>query len=136
MKKQLWRKAPAGLLAAALTLGVLVSGALAGCAKTEPAAEADTRVINVGTMGTYEPFSYFDASGKITGFDIEVLRLIEEVDPSLRFEFHAGPWDSLFPALDADRYQLLANQIAKTPERVQKYCLTGPTYHNAASQIM
>jgi L-cystine transport system substrate-binding protein len=77
-----------------------------------------------------------DASGKITGFDIEVLRLIEQVDPSLRFEFHAGPWDALFPALDSDRFQLLANQIAKTPERIVKYNLAENTYHNAASQII
>jgi L-cystine transport system substrate-binding protein len=87
-------------------------------------------------MGTYEPFSFVDASGKITGYDLEVLRLIETVDPSLHFEFHAGPWDSLFPGLDSDRYQLLANQIAKTPERIVKYSLTDSTYHNAASQLI
>ena len=110
----------------------------AGCAKTKQAAETEAAVpvINVGTMGTYEPFSYFDADGRITGYDIEVVRLIETVDPSLKFEFHAGPWDSLFPALDADRYQLLANQIAKTTERLQKYSLSEHPYHQAASQFI
>jgi L-cystine transport system substrate-binding protein len=92
--------------------------------------------IKVGTMGTYEPFSFVDSSGTVTGYDIEVLRLIETVDPSLKFEFVAGPWDSLFPALDSDRDQLLANQIAKTPERIEKYYLTENTYHNAASQLI
>jgi L-cystine transport system substrate-binding protein len=48
----------------------------------------------------------------------------------------AGPWDSLFPALDSDRNQLLANQIARTPERIQKYAITEHTYHNAASQLI
>jgi L-cystine transport system substrate-binding protein len=90
----------------------------------------------VGTMGTYEPFSFVGPDGRVTGYDIEVLRLIETVDPSLHFEFRAGPWDSLFPALDSDRNQLLANQIAKTPERVQKYYLTENTYHVAVSQLI
>lgn len=116
----------------------LVLPAFAGGSKAQTGAgPAGTgAVIQVGTMGTYEPFSYVDASGKITGFDIEALRLIEQVDPSLHFEFHAGPWDSLFPGLDSDRFQLLANQIAKTPERIVKYALTENTYHNAASQII
>lgn len=116
-----------------LVLAALVLPAFAKGTSDQPGKGA---VINVGTMGTYEPFSFVEPSGKITGFDIEALRLIEQVDPSLRFEFHAGPWDSLFPALDSDRFQLLANQIAKTPERIKKYYLTENTYHNAASQII
>jgi L-cystine transport system substrate-binding protein len=93
-------------------------------------------VINVGTMGTYEPFSFVDASGKVTGYDLEVLRLIETVDPSLHFEFHAAAWDSLFPGLDSDRYQTLAQQISRTPERLLKYYYTENTYHNATSQLI
>jgi L-cystine transport system substrate-binding protein len=100
----------------------------------EKSAAAD--VINVGTMGTYEPFSLVEPSGRVTGYDIEVLRLLEKVDPSLHFEFHAGPWDSLFPALDSDRYQLIANQIVSTPERVAKYYLTQNTYHKSVSQLI
>jgi L-cystine transport system substrate-binding protein len=118
------------LLVFALLLAVL---AATGFARGKKEASG---LIKVGTMGTYEPFSFVDSSGKVTGYDIEVLRLIETVDPSLKFEFIAGPWDSLFPALDSDRDQLLANQIAKTPERIQKYYLTENTYHNAVSQLI
>ncbi|GHT77649.1 amino acid ABC transporter substrate-binding protein [Spirochaetia bacterium] len=106
----------------------------AGGGKEKPAGGA--AVVNVGTMGTYEPFSLVEPSGRVTGYDIEMLRLIETVDPSLHFEFHAGPWDSLFPGLDSDRYQLLANQIVSTPERVQKYYMTKNTYHNSVSQLI
>jgi L-cystine transport system substrate-binding protein len=116
-----------------LLIGVLAVFAGGGKEKT---SDAGKQVINVGTMGTYEPFSFVDASDKITGYDLEVLRLIEQVDPSLHFEFHAGPWDSLFPGLDSDRFQLLANQIVRTPERIQKYSINQNTYHNAASQII
>ncbi|HEX2947906.1 MAG TPA: transporter substrate-binding domain-containing protein [Clostridia bacterium] len=105
-----------------------------------PAATTDTsaapQVIKVGTMGTYEPFSYVDASGKLTGYDIEVLRLVEKTDPSLKFEFVSGPWDSLFPGLDSDKFQLLANQITSNPDRKAKYLLSGNSYALCVSQLI
>jgi L-cystine transport system substrate-binding protein len=119
-------------IAVSLVLAAAMSLAVAGCKKQA----AGAAVVNVGTMGTYEPFSYVEADGRVTGYDIEVLRLIETVDPSLRFEFHAGPWDSLFPGLDSDRYQLLANQIVSTQERVKKYYMTKNTYPNSVSQLI
>lgn len=116
--------------------------ALAGCAKTaepattEQASVPETTTVNVGTMGTYEPFSYVDEGGKLTGYDIEVLHLIEKADPSLKFEFAPGPWDSLFPALDADKTQLLANQITSNSDRVAKYLLTDNSYALCVSQLI
>jgi L-cystine transport system substrate-binding protein len=115
---------------------VLLAGFTAFAGGGSDKKASGTAVINVGTMGTYEPFSLVDPSGKITGYDIEVLRLLEKVDPSLHFEFHAGPWDSLFPGLDSDRYQLIAQQIVSTPERVAKYSLTNNSYHKGVSQLI
>ncbi|MDR1900511.1 MAG: transporter substrate-binding domain-containing protein [Treponema sp.] len=119
----------------AVTLFMMLPAVVFAGGKSDKAA-AGGAVINVGTMGTYEPFSLVDPDGRVTGYDIEVLRLLEKVDPSLRFEFHAGPWDSLFPALDSDRYQLIAQQIVRTPERVAKYSLTDQTYHTCISQLI
>ena len=97
---------------------------------------AEPQVIKVGTMGTYEPFSYVDANGNLTGYDIEVLRLVEKTDPSLKFEFISGPWDSLFPGLDSDKFQLLANQITSNPDRQAKYLLSKNTYALCVSQLI
>ncbi len=33
------------------------------------------------------PFPNVDKSGELTGYDIEVLRLLERTDPTLKFEF-------------------------------------------------
>lgn len=93
-------------------------------------------VVKVGTMGTYEPFSFVDTNGNLTGYDIEVLRLVEKTDPSLKFEFISGPWDSLFPGLDSDKFQLLANQITSNPDRQAKYLLSKNTYALCVSQLI
>lgn len=122
---------------------ILVVGLMAtmvACGNKKEATSGSTtneaKVIKVGTMGTYNPFSYTDESGKLTGFDLEVLREVEKRDSSLKFEFVAGSWDSLFPGLDADKFQMLANQITATPERKEKYLLTDNRYFTCVSQII
>lgn len=121
------------LLVLALTLG------LAACGSSEK-PKIDTgdgsEIINVGTMGTYNPFSYTKEDGTITGYDIEVLREIESIDSSLKFNFIAGPWDSLFVGLDADKFQLLANQITSNPDREANYYLTKNSYFSCVAQII
>lgn len=116
-----------------LTLTTLL-GVLTGCSGGKKDANATT--VQVGTMGTYSPFSYYDEKNNITGYDIEVVKLIEKTDPSLHFEFTSGAWESLFPGLDSDKFQMLANQISGTDKRREKYYLTQNSYHTAVNQII
>lgn len=109
---------------------------LAGLLLSACGQSSEPQVIKVGTMGTYEPFSYMDENNGLTGYDIEVLRLVEKTDPSLKFEFVPGSWDSLFPGLDADKFQILANQITSNPDREAKYLLTDNTYALCVSQLI
>ena len=104
--------------------------------ETTTVPSIEPQVIKVGTMGTYEPFTYVDDAGKLTGYDIEVLRLIEKTDPTIQFDFVSGPWDSLFPGLDADKFQVLANQITSNPDRAAKYLLTDNSYALCVSQLI
>ncbi|MBK5246966.1 MAG: transporter substrate-binding domain-containing protein [Peptostreptococcaceae bacterium] len=121
------------LLVLALTLGLAACG---DSNEPKDAAANETETINVGTMGTYNPFSFTKEDGTITGYDIEVLREIEKVDSSLKFNYIAGPWDSLFVGLDADKFQMLANQITSNPDRVANYYLTENPYFTCVAQII
>ncbi len=112
------------LFLSALLLASLLSG------------NALANVIKVGTMGTYEPFSYQNKQGQLTGYDVDVLREVAKRDPSLQFEFIASPWDTLFPGLDADRFQILAQQLTSNPDRVKRYALTDNRYFTCVSQII
>jgi L-cystine transport system substrate-binding protein len=123
-------------LLAVMLVTMLIAGVLTACKKSASGGQGDVLRVKVGTMGTYEPFSYVDANGVITGYDLEVLRLIQKTDPALDFEFVAGPWDSLFPGLDSDRFQVLANQITSNPDREAKYLLTDNTYALCVSQLI
>lgn len=73
--------------------------------------------IVVGTEGTYVPFTYHDESGKLTGYDVEVTRLVaEKLGVTVKFE--ETPWDAMLAGLKAGRFDLVANQVAlSSPER-------------------
>lgn len=123
-----------------LALSVVLAACSSSDDKSSDSKKDDSKdevtTIKVGTMGTYHPFSYEDEKGNLTGYDLEVLRLVEEVDPTLKFEFIAGPWDTLFVGLDSDKFQLIANQITATEERKAKYALTKNQYFTSVSQLI
>ena len=74
-------------------------------------------VITVGTEGTYAPFTYHDESGKLTGYDVEVTRAVAE-KLGVKVEFKETNWDAMLAGLKAERFDLVANQVAlTTPER-------------------
>lgn len=112
-----------GLLAA--VLGALLGGLLVA----GPAAADDDsapRVVKVGTEGTYPPFTYRDPdSGELTGFDIEVMKAVGE-QAGWDVQFVEAPFDSLFPALDSERIDVIANQVTINPEREARYLFSTP----------
>ncbi len=82
-------------------------------------------VIKIGTEGTYAPFSFHDASGKLVGFDVEIGEAIAS-KLGVKAEFVEGKWDGLIAGIDAKRYDLVLNQVSITPERQVKYDFSAP----------
>jgi L-cystine transport system substrate-binding protein/L-cystine transport system permease protein len=83
-------------------------------------------VLRVGTEGVYSPFSYHDpATGELTGYDVDVARAVAE-KLGVRAEFIETPWDSIFAALEANRFDVVGNEVTITPERQAKYDLSEP----------
>jgi His/Glu/Gln/Arg/opine family amino acid ABC transporter permease subunit len=83
-------------------------------------------VLRVGTEGTYSPFSYHDpATGQLAGYDVDVAKAIGE-NLGVKVEFVETPWDSIFAALEANRFDIVANEVTITPERQGKYDLSEP----------
>jgi cystine transport system permease protein len=91
------------------------------------AAHADAdRTIRVGTEGVYPPFSYRDPdTNQLTGFDIEVMKAVAE-EAGWKVDFVEAPFDSLFPALDSKRIDVIANQVTINPELKARYLFSTP----------
>ena len=83
-------------------------------------------MLRVGTEGVYSPFSYHDpATGELVGYDVDVAKAVGE-KLGVKVEFVETPWDSIFAALEANRFDIVANQVTINPERQAKYDLSQP----------
>ncbi|MGV9798461.1 ABC transporter substrate-binding protein/permease, partial [Mycobacterium sp. NPDC003449] len=83
-------------------------------------------VLRVGTEGVYSPFSYHDAAtGQLVGYDVDIARAVGD-KIGVRVEFVETPWDSIFAALEANRFDVVGNEVTITPERQAKYDLSEP----------
>ncbi|WP_246943171.1 amino acid ABC transporter substrate-binding protein [Bacillus pinisoli] len=87
--------------------------------------------LKIGTEGTYPPFTFHDESGELTGFDVEIAR---EIAARLNVEpvFLETQWDAMFAGLDAERFDMIANQVGIRPDRQEKYDFSDPYISSAA----
>lgn len=81
---------------------------------------ANKNVINIGTEGVYAPFTFVDETGKLTGYDIDVITEAAK-RAGIKINFVPTPWDSMFLGLESKKYDIIANQIGKNPDREKKY---------------
>jgi cystine transport system substrate-binding protein len=92
-------------------------------------------VLRIGTEGTYAPFTFHDASGALVGFDVEIGRAIAE-HIGVEAEFVEGPWDGLIAGIDANRYDVVINQVGINEERQAKYDFSEPYIASKAALIV
>ncbi|WP_340023181.1 amino acid ABC transporter substrate-binding protein [Paenibacillus sp. FSL K6-1096] len=103
----------------------------AGQTSAAPGAENSLEAVKasgklrIGTEGTYAPFTYHDADGKLTGFDVEIA---EEVAKRMgvKPEFIETQWDGIFAGMDAKRFDAIFNEVSITDERKVKYDFSDP----------
>jgi His/Glu/Gln/Arg/opine family amino acid ABC transporter permease subunit len=112
-----------GVAVLLLFLGLLAAGPAAADESTATQARP---LVRVGTEGTYPPFTYKDPrTNQLTGYDIEVMRAVA-AKAGWRLKFVQSQFDSIFPALDAKRIDVIANQVSINPERQAQYLFSTP----------
>lgn len=111
---------------AAVAMGATACSA-ATDAKPEPTVDENVRVLTVATSASPKPYTFLDESDELTGYDIEVLRAIDEKLPNIAFDFEVVEFPQLFAGLDSGLYDLVANNLSATEERREKYIFATPT---------
>ncbi|MCK9861293.1 amino acid ABC transporter substrate-binding protein [Paenibacillus sp. ATY16] len=81
--------------------------------------------ITIGTEGTYAPFTFHDASGKLTGFDVEIAEEIAK-RIGVKAKFVETKWDGMLAGLDAKRFDMVANEVTIRDDRKAKYDFSDP----------
>jgi len=108
----------------ALTLVLSVS-LLAGCQSSTsstaaPAAPAKKKII-IGTGSAYKPYCFLDEKNNLTGFEVEVLKKINEKLPQYEFEFKTFDFNAILVSLETGKIDIAAHQFEVNPDRKNKF---------------
>ena len=89
------------------------------------AAIRENGKLTIAMEGVWQPWTYHDETGALTGFDVEVGTLIAEglgVEP----EFVETAWDGILAGVDSGRFDIACNGVGYTEERAQSYNFSTP----------
>lgn len=81
-------------------------------------ASAAPEKIIIGTSADWPPFEWIDANNNFVGFDMDLMKIIAEMQ-GYEIEIQDIGFDSLIPALQSDRIDLMAAGATLTEERLE-----------------
>lgn len=110
-------------LAAALMCGTAIAADLGG------------KLLKVGSDTTSPPMESVDASGKIIGFDVDVVEAIC-AKINCKAEFVTTGWDGIFAALDQGSFDFVASGVSITDERKKSMDFTQPYLVNSQAILV
>ena len=113
------------------TIFLVLGMALTGLAP----ASADDRVpdpVRIGIEGAYPPFNFIDSSGKLQGFDVDIMNAIC-AEQKLRYEFVMQDWDGVIPGLQAGKFDVIigmgiTDERKKVVDFTDKYWATASRF--------
>lgn len=110
-----------------ISIATLVAGLVASLGSAAHAADL-TVGANIGNV----PWEFEDASGKVTGFEVD---LVNEIAKRLgkSVEFVNTPFNGLFPAVQSGRINMAISSITITEKRLESVTFAQPYYDSDQS---
>ncbi|MCQ2009578.1 transporter substrate-binding domain-containing protein [Sporolactobacillus sp. STSJ-5] len=115
----------------ALTLSILLLLPIAACGNGQSTGSGN-KTITLGTTGQSYPNSYKDGDN-LVGFDVEVAETIAK-RLNYKVKWVTVDFAGLIGQLDGSKIDSIANAVAVTPERAEKYAFSTP-YSYYATQV-
>lgn len=116
-----------GVLALLACIVAVLAVAGAGCTGTADQASGselkDSYI--VGIDDAYMPFSYIDNDGNPQGFDVDSMKWIAN-KKGIKVTFMAVDWDSIIPALNAGKIDMVYAGMSITPLRLEQVNFSDP----------
>jgi octopine/nopaline transport system substrate-binding protein len=81
-------------------------------------ANAQSAKLTIGTEGDYPPWEFFDAQGKLTGFDIDLAQLLCK-KMNRECELVPGEYSAMIPGLTAGKFDAVISAMNITAKRRQ-----------------
>ena len=122
------------VVAAAAVLAVTVVGCGASPATTtvgENSTGSAKQAFTFAMSGEYPPFNYKDDRGKLTGFDVAIGKALAK-QMGMTPDPVTNPWDTIIPALQANKFDAILGSMSITPTREKKVSFTNAYYLSGA----
>lgn len=109
---------------AAVALTFVMAAGLTACGGNAQAANKDSgdvRTVKVALAPGFYPITYADDNGEAAGYDVEVIKAIDELLPQYEFTFDIVEKETMNVGVETGTYQVGINSMFKTPEREEIY---------------
>ncbi|NIK79512.1 L-cystine transport system substrate-binding protein [Paenibacillus castaneae] len=127
-----------------ISIALVLALTLAGCGNN-----ADTNVksasgetsktvkkIVVGTGTQFPKVCFIDENGKLTGFDVELVKEIDNRLPDYEFDIQTLEFTNLLLSLETKKIDMVAHEMEKNPEREEKYLFNKEPYAHWRNKIV
>lgn len=114
----------------ALACAVAALASLAACGSGTASGSADdanAKTISIAVAANSKPLSYTDDNGQLAGYEVDVLKAIDEDLKDYKFTYEAVADDAETVGIDSGKYALITGGYFKTDERVKKYLIPDET---------
>lgn len=95
---------------------------------------AATKII-VGTGTQFPNVCFIDENGKLTGYDVELVREIDKRLDDYDFEFQTLEFTNLLLSLETGKIDMVAHEMEKNPEREAKYLFNKEAYSHWRNKV-
>lgn len=114
---------------------VLISALVIGAVAMSGCTQQKSNTIIIGTSSDFKPFEYKAANGTIIGFDIDLITRILK-DEGYNVTVQDIGFDSLIPALQTGKINVIAAGMSITNERKQQVDFSNPYYEANQSVLV
>lgn len=121
IKKKIINKAITGLALLALLAGCSSNTSSNSSASSKTDNTGDIRKVKVAYDQASKPISWLDDNGNPTGYDVEVMKLVDELLPQYEFEYIGTSSDDLLLGVEQGKYQVGVKNAFWTQERTEKF---------------
>lgn len=91
--------------------------------------ETKVQKVIVGTGTQFPNVCFIDKNGKLTGYDVELVRKIDEKLPEYEFEFKTMEFSNLLLSLETNKIDFIAHQMEVNEERQKKFLFNKEPYN-------
>lgn len=108
----------------AVALTLVMAAGLTACGGSAQAANKDSgdvKTVKVALAPGFYPITYADDNGEAAGYDVEVIKAIDELLPQYEFTFDIVEKETMNVGVETGTYQVGINSMFKTPEREEIY---------------